>query len=127
MNLQPVELFSDSGENDSSLFAFVNAPLKTKRGTTLRFTVELTNNSSQPVSLSTCPTYEERLYLGGVVEKERYKINCAAMRSIPPQSTVVFAMQIPVPADAPAEFELDWRLEEGPLSTKGYAPIEITP
>jgi hypothetical protein len=66
----------------------------------------------QPVRLTPCPTYGERLRNGaGTIVSRTYVLNCDAIPVIAPETSVVFEMVLDIPADVPAgRAELVWRL-----------------
>jgi hypothetical protein len=86
------------------------------RGATLAYTVTLSNPSSVPISLASCPAYTQSLYADGKAAATTLRLNCAAAGGqIPANSSVSFAMQAQVPADfAAGSMKLSWKLEDGP-------------
>jgi hypothetical protein len=73
--------------------------VRVHRGELLRFRVAVTNTarSSFRFPRTSCPSYVEQLVPG---RPRAYVLNCIAVRSIGPHGTVLFAMQLPIAADA---------------------------
>jgi len=124
MDLGPVEILRESASAKDPLFAYIDAPQTARAGATLRYTVELTNYGNSPVSLSSCPVYRERLTTAAT---QRFAINCGAMTAIPARTSVVFAMELPIPASVKhGSYELQWKLQGPPSSNGAWAYVEIS-
>lgn len=67
------------------------------RGQLLHYRVALTNTGSKPFRFArtSCPTYIEQIVPGSA---RPYVLNCRPIREIAPRRSVLFAMQIPIPA-----------------------------
>lgn len=92
-------------------------------GSTLSYTVILTNPTSRRVSLEgQCPSYEEGIK-GQPSSVHRYQLNCDGASSIGPHRSVTFAMQLPLPDQAgEGAAVLNWHLQvPGPVSQAQFA------
>jgi hypothetical protein len=91
-------------------------------GSTLGYTVILTNPTSRRVSLEQCPSYEEGIK-GQPSSVHRYQLNCDGAPSIGPHRSVTFAMQLPLPDRAgEGAAVLNWHLQvSGPVSQAQFA------
>ena len=91
-------------------------------GSTLSYTVTLTNPAPRRVSLEQCPSYEEGIK-GQPSSVHRYQLNCHGAPSIGPHRGVTFAMQLPLPEQADeGAAVLDWHLQvPGPVSQAQFA------
>ncbi len=91
-------------------------------GQPLAYVVVLTNLTGSPISLSPCPSYQERINARGGPVVEEHVLNCGAVGSIAPGQSVPFAMRIDVPASLPASTDaaLVWILD--PNYSQGFPP-----
>jgi hypothetical protein len=86
------------------------AQLTGKRGQVARFAVRLTNMSATEVHFDHCPLVAEDLAPSG--QPEVHQLNCRSAGSIPPGGSLIFEMQIHVPASAPlGKNGLFWELD----------------
>jgi hypothetical protein len=102
----------------SSLEPIVSLPQSAVVGQVMHFAVALQNNYAVPISLEPCPVYTIRVSIlttsghedGQLIQA--YTLNCAPVKTIAPKSAVAFAMQAPIPADAPItdSLQVDWWL-----------------
>jgi hypothetical protein len=71
---------------------------RVRRGELLHYRVAVTNTRSKPFRFArtSCPTYIEQLI---PAVPQPYVLNCRPVTDIPPHRTVLFAMQVPIPAD----------------------------
>ncbi len=69
------------------------------RGELFRYRIALTNTSSEPFRFArtSCPTYIEQMLPAAA---RPYVLNCRPVSEIAPHRSVLFAMQIPIPANA---------------------------
>lgn len=74
----------------------MDRPDTVRAGTTMHFTVTLTNNGDHAVRLDPCPVYSESIYLKGS-HQHAYQLNCSRVTLIAAHNVVTFAMQVPVP------------------------------
>jgi hypothetical protein len=84
--------------------------LRAHRGQLLHYQVAVTNVGSRPFRFagSSCPDYIEQIIPG---PSEAYVLNCRPAGTIAPGATVLFAMQLRVPANAPLRNTgLSWEL-----------------
>ena len=82
---------------------------RVRRGELLHYRVALTNTGATAFRFtrSSCPSYLEQL----AGRPQAYVLNCRPVAAIPPHRTVLFEMQIPVPAGARLGNEsLTWEL-----------------
>ena len=91
-------------------------------GTTLQYSVTLTNNSANTITFRSCPVYEESIYSGGSPSVAYYRLNCAPARTIPSGGQVTYAMQIQVPA-ATGVAKFGWNI---PNSAAAYSGGVLT-
>ena len=95
----------------------LSVPSTTTAGGDLAFTVSLTNEGSQPIPLTPCPTYREGLIIDGQALKPpgtlRYLLNCAAgSGTLAPGASTTFQMRYSVPGTvAPGTVELLWSID----------------
>jgi hypothetical protein len=86
------------------------ARLTGKRGQIARFAVRLANTSATELRFHRCPLVVEDLAPSG--PPEVHQLNCRSAGSIPSGGSLVFAMQIHVPASAPrGKNGLFWELD----------------
>jgi hypothetical protein len=94
----------------SDLETSLTLPSTVAPGSTLTYSVTITNPSNASVQLSPCPSYQEQL---GTVVASDYDLNCS-VGEIPANSSLTFAMQLSVPANAPAGLtKFGWFSNEG--------------
>lgn len=90
-------------------------PPSAQLGTTMLYSVTLTNSTSQPVSFSTCPSYTEHLSqpISSTTVRtteETYVLNCPSI--IPANGSLTFAMEMAVPSGWSAgSAKFLWNLE----------------
>lgn len=72
---------------------------RVRRGELLHYRVALTNTSSKPFwfAHTSCPVYIEQIIPAAPLA---YVLNCRPVTEIAPHGSVLFAMQIPIPADS---------------------------
>jgi len=91
-------------EQSSLLETRVDAPHSAAIGSTLSYTVTITNGGDVGYELSPCPTYEEYVYVSdGPTAKSTRRdeyLNCDTVTEIPAGGSVTYAMVIDVPAEA---------------------------
>jgi hypothetical protein len=76
-----------------------NQPVRAKRGAMLHFVILLRNTSRATVTFDRCPAYVQQLVPSGQVEV--HDLNCKDAKPIAPGKSEAFAIQIPVPKNAP--------------------------
>jgi hypothetical protein len=85
-----------------------DVPDRIVAGTTLRYTVTITNDSGAPISFDTCPDYDEGFTTGRLVS---YQLNCAPVRRLEAGASATFAMELLVQPGTPLGPEkFLWRL-----------------
>lgn len=104
------------------LGAKANVAATVVAGTTLSYTVTLTNSSAKTVSLNPCPVYTEGIY-GRSAHLHSYRLNCSTVHSIAAGDSVTYAMRIPVPAGYQGVAKFGWSI---PGSAAAFAGTEIT-
>lgn len=84
----------------TSLTSATGRPTPVAAGTTLHYTVTLTNSTERSITFRSCPVYQQGIYpiRGHGPSVGYYRLNCAPARTIPSGGQVTFAMQIQVPA-----------------------------
>jgi hypothetical protein len=121
MSIDPFQAAASPGAPTpaTGLVATMRSPAAVVAGSTLRYEVTLKNPSSQPMPLDPCPSYREAV---GAVEA-RFLLNCGPVGQIGPSASVVFSMQLDVPADTElGPTSLEW--EAGGPATN--AAITVT-
>jgi len=117
-NCSRIEFLAPSEDDDTAypgLTADVNLP-ETATGSTLDYTVTLTNTAKKPVTFQTCPTYRQGANAYGKGKTtQTYQLNCASARTIAPGDSVTYAMQLDLPA-ASGDLKVGWFLDHGPSS-----------
>ena len=99
----------------AGLVATIRSPASVVAGSTLRYEVTLKNPTSDPVPLQPCPSYSESV----ATVSARYRLNCDPVGQIGPGASVVFAIQLAVPADVPlGPANLQWEAG-GPATSAG--------
>jgi len=86
----------------------LHAPASAAAGTTLHFTVTLTNNGNSTLRLDPCPAYDEAL-IRTSYQPLVYLLNCDTVHEIAPGASVTYAMQIPVP-DEKGGVKFSWSI-----------------
>jgi hypothetical protein len=91
-------------------------------GQPFHYVVVLTNATASAVTLTPCPTYQERLNTRTDAVVEEHVLNCAGVGAIAPGQNVRFEMVIDIPASLPASSDsaLVWFLD--PNYSQGFAP-----
>lgn len=104
------------GSSLHQLTGTLSVPDEATRGSTLHYTVTLSNPTGNPISLAACPAYTQSLYADGKAADSTLRLNCgAAGAQIAANSSVSFEMQAQVPADlAAGNVKLSWTLQDGP-------------
>ncbi len=89
-------------------------------GSTLDYTVTLTNGSDHTIALDPCPTYQQALYVVTAPavprpEPEFFALNCDTVHAIAPGQSVRYAMRIQIPkvpaTTSPTKFV--WLMPDG--------------
>ncbi|MFT4085142.1 MAG: hypothetical protein QM638_21385 [Nocardioides sp.] len=104
-------------ENDfPGLSVHVDLPDSTT-GTTLDYSVTLTNTGTKPWGFRVCPTYRQVASVAGQGRtEETYTLNCADHRTLDPGASIDYAMELTMPA-ATGTVQVRWSLVDGPSST----------
>jgi len=91
-------------------------------GQPFHYVVVLTNPTDSAITLTPCPTYQERLNTRSDPVVEEHVLNCAGVGAIASGQSVRFAMVIEVPASLPASTDsaLVWVLD--PNYSQGFPP-----
>lgn len=114
----------------SPLTALITAPPTAKAGTTLTYSVTLSNTTGAAYSLSPCPAYTEFVGTGSttwVATVLNYELNCDATPAIPARGSVTFQMRLALPTDQPAgSGKFGWELQ-GDSGPWANAQLEILP
>ena len=96
-------------------------PQTVRPGTTLRFTITLSNPTRVTVRLNPCPGYTLAIY-DGAPHIGSFALNCDSVKEIRPHGRVRYAMQIAVPPHPTlAVAKLSWSLDtpSGPFAGAG--------
>lgn len=103
----------------------IAAPASVHRGSTLSFTVTLSNRSSGDYRLSPCPDYVE--ILGAKDPVATYQLNCSPVGMIAAGRSAAFEMRLDVPSSlAVGSTQLHWALVDGRLATPyAWTPISL--
>jgi Protein of unknown function (DUF4232) len=109
------------------LVATTTMPEQVRAGTTIDYTVTLTNPTDKSVPLTPCPTYEEAVNVigdHGVVNGHDliYRLNCAGHTSVAPGEALTFAMRIPAPT-RPGYAKWGWDLQPGYVGRGGALTV----
>lgn len=102
--VEPIEPATQS----IAVSAKISAPDRVPAGTTLRFTVTLTNDSDSPITFDGCPAY-----LMGLKPTEAggtYRLNCSVSPTLDPQQSRTYEMILEVPTSADGVGQLGWSL-----------------
>jgi hypothetical protein len=94
-----------------TLRATIHLPAQVQRGTSLVYTVTLSNATATAVTLRPCPGYTENLYASGRKAQGSYQLNCDSVQAIPADASIEYEMRLAVPRDAPSGFaKVGWNL-----------------
>jgi hypothetical protein len=98
------------------LIGSLSTPDEAMRGSTLQYSVTLSNPTGNAISLASCPAYTQSLYADGKAVDSTLRLNCgAAGAQIPANASISFDMRAQVPADlATGAMKLSWKLQDGP-------------
>ena len=106
------------------LQASLQLPTHVRAGTTLRYTITLTNGSPSHIALYPCPPFVQTLT---GVAKEAGLLNCPAAHPVPAGGSEVFAMELAVPATAPGGiYVLGWHAADA-LNALGQVEVGGAP
>ncbi len=95
-----------------TLQARLQLPAGVRAGTTLRYTVTLTNPTKTAVVLHPCPGYTEGLYASGLVVRRSFALNCRPVHAIAAHGHVRYAMRLAVPRRAAQSIaKIGWNLD----------------
>ena len=106
----------DSGTGPySALLARITLPEKVVAGTTMRYTVRLENQRATAFTFGAdCPSYEQLVNVDGRAKTDEDHVLACTGVVIPPNGSVTFAMQVPIPAGATGTMRTGWFLTNGP-------------
>ncbi len=119
---QPAELTPAS-----NLDVSISVASPARLGTTLDYTVTLTNVSDQTLYFRPCPGYSESIKGGAGFAVARYLLNCAAVPSLGAGHSRTFAMELPLKrASAVAgAYELSWLIDGPYIETEVNTPVVV--
>jgi hypothetical protein len=115
----------------SPLTAQASLPASVAPGTTLRYTVAITNPTGSAYPLNPCPVYQEWVASGTTTtwDSTTYvgQLNCGPVGSIPAGGTVTFQMQLAVPTtQPPGTAKFSWSILGGEGPWAG-GPLVVAP
>jgi hypothetical protein len=100
------------------------APTQMAAGTTVDYTVTLTNISNSPIVFDTCPTYDEGFTPTALVA---YQLNCGALNPVQPGASLTFAMRFTVsPKTAAGPEKFLWALRGPDMSASAAQLVSVT-
>lgn len=95
----------------AAVTATLRLPAAITVGSSVDFTLTLTNTGAANVDLTPCPSYHEGLVVAGqAVGLKSYQLDCDAGKSIPAHSSITYAMRYDVPDVNAASGEFAWSL-----------------
>ena len=95
----------------SALEATLDLPDSAQSGTTLAYTVTLTNPSAHTVTLRPCPGYTQGVFAQGYATSLSYRLNCGTVTTIAPNGKVTYDMKLDLPPTKEAvDAKLAWGL-----------------
>lgn len=111
----------------SNLDVSISVASPARLGTTLDYTVTLTNVSDQTLYFRPCPGYGESIKGGAGVVAARYLLNCAAVPALGAGHSRTFAMELPLKtASAVAgAYELSWLIDDPYIETEVSTPVVV--
>lgn len=123
---QPTASNVPSPAPPAQLAVAIHSPATVVAGQRLLYQVTLTNVSGAPFHFDACPPYREAM--DTVPAKKvlgMYQLNCVPVGTLASSGTVILAMALDIPGDAPTGLqELSWRY--GTFLTDGSATTAIT-
>ena len=93
-----VALPQEPASPPDALQASTDLPSELPAGTTVTYTVTLTNSSDHVVSLDPCPSYEQFIGYVSARSENYYYLNCDSVREIQAGQSVRYSMQMSVPS-----------------------------
>jgi hypothetical protein len=117
-------------EERSPLIVSTQAPRMFPSSATVRYRVSITNTGDNAYPLRPCPSYQEYLVVivpgsQPVYAHPSFYLNCETVPDIPAHGTVVFAMELRVPA-ASGEAKFGWILNVAGSPGAG-AMVQVAP
>lgn len=95
----------------STLKATLDLPESAQSGTTLGYTVTLTNPTTRSVTLKPCPGYTQGVFAQGYALSLSYRLNCGTVTTIAPNGKVTYTMKLDLPQTQEAvDAKLAWGL-----------------
>jgi hypothetical protein len=110
----------------SVLKATLDVPSSVKSGTTLEYTVTLTNPTGRTVTMRPCPGYTQGVFAQGYATSLSYRLNCQTVRTIAPNGKATYAMQLDLP---PTKSDVDTKLAWGlnmPVGPYAARTLKVT-
>ncbi|HXC77768.1 MAG TPA: hypothetical protein VNU19_12015 [Candidatus Acidoferrum sp.] len=119
---QPAELTPAS-----NLHVSISVASPGRLGTTLDYTVTLTNVSDQTLYFRPCPGYGESIKGGAGVVVARYLLNCAAVPTLGAGHSRTFAMELPLTTTSAVAgaYELSWLIDGPYIETEVNTPVVV--
>jgi len=104
----------------------ISAPATVRRGSTLAYTVTITNRSERDYRLDPCPDFNEIVGTQKATFAQ-YQLNCGPVGTIAAGSTATFAMRTDIAATmATGITKITWTLLDGRIAAaSGSVPIDI--
>jgi len=99
--------------------ARVHLPASVRAGTTLHYTITLSNPTKTTITLRPCPGYSEGIYASGLLVRRSLALNCDTIHAIAAHKHVRYAMQLTVPSHAAtgiAKFSWSLNNPHGPFA-----------
>jgi hypothetical protein len=109
----------------SVLKATLDVPSSVEAGTTLAYSVTLTNPTNRTVTLKPCPGYTQGIFAQGYAISLAYQLNCGTVTTIPANGAVAYDMSLDLPSSKDAvDAKLAWGLNM-PVGPYASTPIRV--
>jgi hypothetical protein len=108
------------------LIGHVQRPERVQAGTTLHYSVTLTNTASTPIRLDPCPVYEESYFVAGEPRSLVLRLNCSTVTMLEPGQNVRYAMEMPI-SSSTGQAKFGWSMPAANISAGGILQIDAAP
>jgi hypothetical protein len=112
--------------NYPGLVGHLQRPDRVLAGTTLHYTVTLTNTASTLIHLDPCPVYQESYFVAGKATPLTLRLNCSTVTTLRPGQSVRYAMEMPI-SSSTGQAKFGWSMPAANIFAGGILQIDAAP
>ncbi|MCW2570967.1 MAG: hypothetical protein JWO88_1025, partial [Frankiales bacterium] len=108
------------------LVGHMQRPDRVQAGTTLHYSVTLTNTAPTLVRLEPCPVYQESYFVAGKATSFVLRLNCSTVTMLETGQSVRYAMELPISSSS-GQAKFGWSMPAANIFAGGILQIDEAP